>query len=56
MASASALALPNTFSLPFRSRTAMRTGGPDNDDDDETVALRLMPILAAVITLALVFS
>lgn len=34
----------------------MRTGGPDNDDDEEALVRKLMPIMAAVITLALVFS
>ena len=54
MAAASALALSNTFT--FKARTAMRTGGPDNDDDEEALVRKLMPIMAAVITLALVFS
>ena len=31
-----------------------RTGGPDDDEDDEL--RRLMPILAAVITIAVVFG
>lgn len=35
-------------------RTATRTGGPDDDEDDEVRAL--MPVLAAVIALAVIFG
>jgi hypothetical protein len=47
-----ALALP----LPFAARqdkAQMRTGGPDDDDEDDELR-RLMPILALVITIAVV--
>ena len=33
-----------------------RTGGPDNDDEDELVVRRLLPLLAVVLTLAFVFG
>lgn len=40
-----------------RTRAATRTGGPDDDDDDEDALLRkLMPILAGVIVIAVVFG
>jgi hypothetical protein len=37
-----------------REHKNTRTGGPDDDEDDEL--RRLMPILAAVITIAVVFG
>ena len=40
--------------LMARRKQKMGTGGPDDDEDDEL--RRLMPILAAVITIAVVFS
>lgn len=41
------------FAAPARGRT----GGPNNDDDDEELLVRkLLPLLAAVITMAFVFS
>jgi hypothetical protein len=50
---AAATALPWQGSL-FRHRSSTQTGGPDDDEDDD---LRfLMPILALVITLAVIFS
>ena len=40
--------------LMVREHKSTRTGGPDDDEDDEL--RRLMPILAAVITIAVVFG
>lgn len=40
--------------LMVREHKNTRTGGPDDDEDDEL--RRLMPILAAVITIAVVFG
>lgn len=54
-AQGAALALPARFALPARAeKTSMRTGGPDDDEDDEL--RRLMPILALVIAIAVVFG
>lgn len=46
------MALSNTLALMAPTRTGMRTGGPDNDEDEDVVVARLLPILAAVIALA----
>jgi hypothetical protein len=55
MSAGGALALPAPFALSGRqTKTQMRTGGPDDDEDDEL--RRLMPILALVITIAVVFG
>ena len=40
--------------LMVRAKQRMRTGGPDDDEDDEL--RRLMPILAAVIAIAVIFG
>jgi hypothetical protein len=51
-----ALALPLPFAGAARQDKAqMRTGGPDDDDEDDELR-RLMPILALVITIAVVFG
>lgn len=50
-----AIALQAPFMLTARrQRQNTRTGGPDDDEDDEL--RRLMPILAAVIAIAVVFG
>jgi hypothetical protein len=50
-------ALDGPWRLQARDQRATRTGGPDDDDDDEAALLRkLMPILAAVIAVAVMFS
>jgi hypothetical protein len=50
---AGALAVHNPLMLA-RGQKATRTGGPDDDEDDEL--RRLMPILAMVIVVAVVFG
>lgn len=56
LAQGAALALPMPFTAAAREeKTRMRTGGPDDDDEDEELR-RLMPILALVITVAVVFG
>lgn len=40
---------------PTETRSATRTGGPDDDDDDDELRW-LMPILAVVVVLAVVFG
>ena len=52
MPAALSMALSNTLALTAPARTGMRTGGPDNDEDEDVVVARLLPILAAVIALA----
>jgi hypothetical protein len=52
-ASGQAIALQAPLMLA-REKKNTRTGGPDDDEDDEL--RRLMPILAAVITIAVVFG
>ena len=52
-ASGRAVALQAPMMLA-REQKNIRTGGPDDDEDDEL--RRLMPILAAVITIAVVFG
>ena len=52
-ASGQAIALHAPLMLA-RQQKNIRTGGPDDDEDDEL--RRLMPILAAVITIAVVFG
>jgi hypothetical protein len=55
-AQGAALALPAPFAMVARhAKTQMRTGGPDDDDEDDELR-RLMPILALVITIAVVFG
>jgi hypothetical protein len=45
------------LSLPFQWKSALRTGGPDDPDGDEDEQVRrLMPIMAAVIAIAVIFS
>ena len=41
---------------PMESKTATRTGGPDDDDGDDNELRWLMPLLAVVVTLAVVFG
>jgi hypothetical protein len=54
-AQGAAIALPGPMALPAREERAnMRTGGPDDDEDDEI--RRLMPILALVIAIAVIFG
>jgi hypothetical protein len=53
-ASGHAIALQAPIMLARREQKHTRTGGPDDDEDDEL--RRLMPILAAVITIAVVFG
>ena len=54
-AQGAAIALPAPFARSARQdKTNLRTGGPDDDEDDEL--RRLMPILALVITIAVVFG
>ena len=48
------MALGNTLALMAPARTGMRTGGPDNDEDEDVVVARLLRILAAVIALAVI--
>lgn len=46
-----------SMDAPWTHRLATRTGGPDDDGGDEDEQLRrLMPILAAVIAIAVVFG
>jgi hypothetical protein len=55
-AQGAALALPGPFAAAaWQEKTRMRTGGPDGDDEDDELR-RLMPILALVITIAVVFG
>lgn len=56
-AAAGAAVLPAPWSLPLarRSPQKTRTGGPDNDDEDEDLKV-LMPILAVVIVVAVMFG
>ena len=53
-ASGQAVALEAPFLLARRERKNSRTGGPDDDEGDEL--RRLMPILAAVIAIAVIFG
>ena len=41
---------------PMESKTATRTGGPDDDDGDDNELRWLMPLLALVVTIAVVFG
>ena len=51
------MALGGAMALPAPTRMFTRTGGPDDDGDDENALLRkLMPILAAVIAMATIFG
>ena len=53
--SAGAIALDGSMlSLGVRPKQSIRTGGPDDDEDDQL--RRLMPILASVIAIAVIFS
>jgi len=54
-----AASLAQTQRFVFGTRVAMRTGGPQNDndgDDEDALVRRLMPIMAAVIIFAFIFS
>lgn len=51
--SAGAIALDANL-LTFAPRQSTRTGGPDDDEDDHL--RRLMPILASVIAIAVIFG
>jgi hypothetical protein len=53
-ASGQAIALQAPIMLARRENKNTRTGGPDDDEDDEL--RRLMPILAAVIAIAVLFG
>jgi hypothetical protein len=52
---AGAMALnANLAAFGLRARQSTRTGGPDDDEDDQL--RRLMPILASVIAIAVIFG
>ena len=52
---AGAIALDGSMlSLGMRAKQSIRTGGPDDDEDDQL--RRLMPILASVIAIAVIFG
>jgi hypothetical protein len=52
---AGAIALDaNLATFGARQRHSTRTGGPDDDEDDQL--RRLMPILASVIAIAVIFG
>jgi hypothetical protein len=55
---AGALALPGAWPvIRGRSRPAMRTGGPDNDNgDDEAMVRKLIPIVTVVVIAAALFD
>jgi hypothetical protein len=51
--SAGAIALDANLAFA-RPKQSIRTGGPDDDEDDQL--RRLMPILASVIAIAVIFG
>ncbi len=54
-----AASVASTQRFVFGARAATRTGGPQNDndgDDEDALVRRLMPLMAAVISIAFIFS
>ncbi|MEP6654686.1 MAG: hypothetical protein ABJA82_15090 [Myxococcales bacterium] len=53
---AGAATLDGPWQLSVWSRKNTRTGGPDDEDDEAALVRKLMPIVAILIMLAVIFG